>query len=229
MLAVLPLALALVHQVQPRTSVNSELTDRALVLHPLANPAVRPHHLTTNGLAAAQAVGLLHPLLGSLNITFPSPTVSPSGPTGPSHHDQPPCDAACSLLEILARSARLSKLAAALRSSQLDLLLTTDTNITIFAPDNAAFDSLPELMLQDLLANTTVLQSILLRHLTRGLITSDHIPTTETPLITGAGELVMVVTTEAATTITSHMASARIITPDIRAANGVVHIIDSVI
>ena len=219
MLAVFTLLLP---TVQLRSSVNSELTDRALVLHPLSNPAFRPHHLTPNGLAAAQAVGFLHPQLGNLNLTFPSTTASPS-------ELLPPCDATCSLLEILTRSARLSKLAAALRSSQLDILLTTNTNITIFAPDNAAFDSLPDLMFQELLANTTVLQSILLRHLTRGLITSDLIPPTETPLITGAGELVMVVTTEAATTITSHMASARIITPDIRAANGVVHVIDSVI
>ena len=227
MLAVLALLLSLVQleaQLEARTSVNSELTDLALGLHPLSNPAVRADLLTTNGLAAAQVAGLLHPLIGSLNITFPSTTVSPSDPS-----DLPPCDANCSLLEILARSARLSKLAAALRSSQLDLLLTTDTNITIFAPDNAAFDSLPDLMFEDLLANKTVLQSILLRHITRGLITSDHIPATETPLITGAGELVMVVTTEAATTITSHMASASIITPDILAVNGVVHVIDSVI
>ena len=204
-----------------RSSVNSQLTERALELHPLSNPALRPHHLTPNGLAAAQAVGLLHPLLGSLNISFPSTTARPS--------ELPPCDETCSVLEILNRSARLSKLAAALRSSELDLLLTSKTNITIFAPDNAAFDSLPDLMLENLLANTTVLQSILLRHLTRGLITSDQIPATDTPLITGAGELVTVVTTETATTITSHMASAKIITPDIRAVNGVVHIIDSVI
>ena len=211
---------------QLRSSVNSELTDQALLLHPLSNPAVRPHHLTPNGLAAAQAVGFLHPLIGSLNLTLPSP--SPSTTVSPPSL-LAPCDDTCSLLELLTRSTRLSKLAAALRSSQLDILLTTSTNITIFAPDNAAFDSLPDLMFQDLLANTTVLQSILLRHLTRGLITSDLIPPTETPLITGAGELVMVVSTEAATTITSHMASARIITPDIRAVNGVVHIIDSVI
>ena len=211
---------------QLRSSVNSDLTERALALHPLSNPALRPHHLTPNGIAAAQAVGLLHPLIGSLNISFPSSTETTETTETT---ELPPCDETCSVLEFLTRSARLSKLAAALRSSQLDILLASKTNVTIFAPDNAAFDSLPDLMFQDLLVNTTVLQSILLRHLTRGLITSDLIPATDTPLITGAGELVTVVTTETATTITSHMASAKIITPDIRAVNGVIHVIDSVI
>ena len=139
-----------------------------------------------------------------------------------------PCNDSCTVLDLLTQSTRLTKLTTALKSSGLDKILT-NSNITIFAPDDTAFESLPDEMLQELLLNTTVLQSILLRHMTRGMIFAADIPASETPLITGAGEVVTVESTEAATTITSHMASARIITPDIRAANGVVHVIDSVI
>ena len=236
-----------------RTSVNSELTDLALGLHPLSNPAVSLHQLTPNGLAAAQAAGFLHPLIGYLNISSPASTVistsqSPATPPpppppapAPAPAPAPPatralrasahtCADSCAVLDILNRSTHLTKLAEALRTSQLDKIVKATSNITIFAPDNAAFESLPGEMYQELLANTTLLQSILLRHMTRGVIYSADIPTSHTTLITGAGETVNVVAGEFGdVNVTSHMATAMVTSPDIGANNGVIHVINAVL
>ena len=230
-----------------RTSVNSELTDLALGLHPLSNPAVSLHQLTPNGLAAAQAAGFLHPLIGYLNISSPASTVistsqSPATPApAPAPAPAPPatralrasahtCADSCAVLDILNRSTHLTKLAEALRTCQLDKIVRASSNITIFAPDNAAFESLPSEMYQELLANTTLLQSILLRHMTRGVIYSADIPTSHTTLITGAGETVTVVAGEFGdVNVTSHMATAMVMSPDIGANNGVIHVINAVL
>ena len=231
-----------------RTSVNSELTDLALGLHPLSNPAVSLHQLTPNGLAAAQAAGFLHPLIGYLNISSPASTVistsqspaTPPPPPAPAPAPAPApralrasahtCADSCAVLDILNRSTHLTKLAEALRTSQLDKIVKSTSNITIFAPDNAAFESLPSEMYQELLANTTLLQSILLRHMTRGVIYSADIPTSDTTLITGAGETVTLVAGEFGdVNVTSHMATAMVTSPDIGANNGVIHVINSVL
>ena len=81
---------------------------------------------------------------------------------------------------------------------------------------------------QALLSDRVALQSVLLRHMTRGALISKAFPPGPTPLVTGAGERVTVTAFPNQVTITSVLAVAHIIDVDNEASNGVVHVVDSV-
>ena len=81
---------------------------------------------------------------------------------------------------------------------------------------------------QALLSDKVALQSVLLRHMTRGALISKAFPPGPTPLVTGAGERVTVTAFPNQVTITSVLAVAHIIDVDNEASNGVVHVVDSV-
>ena len=64
--------------------------------------------------------------------------------------------------------------------------------LTLFAPTNAAFDHLPATAFAELVSDPVALKATLLRHMTRGAITSADLPPGAVPLVTGAGEKVTV-------------------------------------
>ena len=89
-------------------------------------------------------------------------------------------------------------------------------------------DDIDLIPFQALLSDKVALQSVLLRHMTRGALISSAFPPGPTPLVTGAGERVTVTAFPNQVTITSVLAVAHIIDVDNEASNGVVHVVDSV-
>ena len=81
---------------------------------------------------------------------------------------------------------------------------------------------------QALLSDRVALQSVLLRHVTRGALHSLDFPPGPTPLVTGAGERVTVTAFPNQVTLTSVLAVSHIIDVDNDASNGVIHVVDSV-
>ena len=95
-------------------------------------------------------------------------------------------------------------------------ILSLPGPVTVFAPTNEAFDGLPtplfkvvpmimtslesivirnfDFYFQSLLSKPKELQLTLLRHMTKGDIKSSSFPAGSTPLVTGAGEKLMVTT-----------------------------------
>lgn len=125
----------------------------------------------------------------------------------------------------------LSTLVAALQAAELVTTLQGPGPFTVFAPDNAAFDKLPEGTLTTLLdpANKDLLTKILTYHVVAGTYTAGDlsdgmvIPTVQ-------GQNLTVSIQDGIVTLTSDTNNVvTVIAADLMQSNGVVHLIDSVL
>ena len=140
-------------------------------------------------------------------------TVEPTGDGG----DQ-------TIADLVASNTELSTLATAVRQAGLVEVLSGSENYTVFAPTNAAFDALSPGTVESLLANTTALADVVTYHAVAGEFTAAELMN-GTTLTTVQGQ-VLNVTTAADGTV--QVDGARVVQADIRASNGIVHIIDAV-
>jgi uncharacterized surface protein with fasciclin (FAS1) repeats len=122
-------------------------------------------------------------------------------------------------------AAGFSTLAAALEAGDLVSALQAEGPFTVFAPTNAAFEALPEGVLDDLLLpeNQSQLQNILLYHVVSGQIFSGNLEDGATPT-TLQGQTLTVDLSEGVMINDANVTSADIITK-----NGVIHVIDAVL
>lgn len=117
-------------------------------------------------------------------------------------------------------------LAAALKAAGLVDTLKGRGPFTVFAPTDEAFAKLPKGTVEDLLKpeNKAKLTAILTYHVVPGAVmASDVIKVKEAKTVNG--QSVSVRTTGGSVLIDN----ARVVTADIKASNGVIHVIDSVI
>ncbi|MEM9150979.1 MAG: fasciclin domain-containing protein [Cyanobacteria bacterium P01_F01_bin.3] len=132
--------------------------------------------------------------------------------------------ASSSIVDIAASDDSFSTLVAALKAAGLTDVLNGDTNFTVFAPTNAAFAALPEGTVETLLRpeNKDTLVQILTYHVVPGSVLS-------TALSTGS------VTTVAGPDVNIDLSqgvvvnNARVVQADVKASNGVIHVIDKVL
>ena len=128
------------------------------------------------------------------------------------------------IVDIIVNSENHNTLETAVIQADLAATLSGDGPFTVFAPTDAAFDALPDGVLDDVLADNDVLTTILLHHVHSGnALSTDlsdgmEIPTLNDDILTVSidGEVVMI-----------DMANVTI--TDIIASNGVVHVIDMVL
>ena len=102
-----------------------------------------------------------------------------------------------------------------------------DAALTVFAPTDAAFEALGEASLNYLLNNPDILESTLLYHVVAGaaLTSIDAIAATGTSLEMANGDEAMISLGESGLMIEG----ANIVTTDIVASNGIIHVIDVVL
>lgn len=94
---------------------------------------------------------------------------------------------------------------------------------TVFAPTDAAFAKLPPGTVESLLQNPAALKQILLYHVVAGDVAASQVLRSST-LTTLNGQSLTVATTGGAT-----VNDASIVATDIRARNGIIHVIDTVL
>lgn len=149
----------------------------------------------------------------------------------------PPADAEITrlptnIVETAVADSRLSTLVTALQAAGLDEDLSGDGPFTVFAPTNAAFQALPEGVLEALLADIHALSVILKLHVVAGSELSSvqayaangsSIPTLAS---TSGQELTVSVGIEGGVL---SVGGAKVTITDIYTSNGVVHLLDSVI
>ena len=119
-------------------------------------------------------------------------------------------------------------IAAAQAAGLADALATTD-NITVFAPTDEAFAKLPAGTVENLLKpeNKDQLVAILTYHVLPRELTSTQLPGRTIPVKTlNSGELLRVTKSHSSGVTVD---GANVVTADIAADNGVVHVIDSVL
>ena len=116
-----------------------------------------------------------------------------------------------------------STLVAAVTAADLVDTLNSEGPFTVFAPTNAAFDALPDGVLDYLLANTAALTQVLTYHVVEGEALSTDLSDGDTittiqgdPLTVSIDGTVMI-------------NDATVAIPDVDASNGVIHVIDKVL
>ena len=96
---------------------------------------------------------------------------------------------------------------------------------TVFAPTDEAFAALPAGTLDKLLADKEALKNVLLYHVVAGDVTADQVvKLTSATSVEGAPIAISV--KDGKVYLND---SARVVTPDVMASNGVIHVIDKVI
>lgn len=130
------------------------------------------------------------------------------------------------LVDVVSTNENLSTLATAVEAGGLAESLSADGPFTVFAPTNAAFETLPDGTLDSLLLdeNQMMLQGILTHHVVEGAIRADDIQDGQT------------VQTLAGTTLTFQRTAdgvlvngVPVVMADVEASNGVAHAIGAVL
>ena len=129
------------------------------------------------------------------------------------------------VFDIIQNSIDHTTLTTALQLTDLDETLMGDGPFTVFAPNDAAFDALPDGMLAELLDNPELLSTLLLYHVVSGTVLAGDLTD---------GQEVVTLSNGDAVTITFengdvYVNNAQIIITDLIADNGVVHVIDAVL
>ena len=133
----------------------------------------------------------------------------------------PPMD----IVDTAIEAGSFNTLVAAVQAAGLEEALRGEGPFTVFAPTDAAFAALPASTVEALLADPEALADILLYHVLSGEVMAADV-TDGLEAETLQGQMVsFALHSDGAVTING----ARIIATDIRASNGVIHVIDAVI
>lgn len=127
------------------------------------------------------------------------------------------------IVDTAVEAGSFSTLAVALEVAGLVDVLKGKGPFTVFAPTDAAFDKLPDGILETLLADKQALTEVLTFHVVEGAVMSEVVmKMTEVGTVSGFKAEVKVESGQV------YAAGAKVITADIVASNGVIHVIDNV-
>ncbi|KPK04786.1 MAG: hypothetical protein AMJ56_16815 [Anaerolineae bacterium SG8_19] len=131
-----------------------------------------------------------------------------------------------SIVDIAVEDGRFTTLVAAVQAAGLAETLSGEGQFTVFAPTDDAFAALPEGTVESLLEEPEgALKDILLYHVAEGAVPAETVVTLESAT-TIQGEPVAIAVTDGEVVLND---SAKVISTDIEASNGIIHVIDAVI
>jgi len=136
----------------------------------------------------------------------------------------PPTQSEKTIVDIAVEDGRFTTLVTALQAAGLVETLQGDGPFTVFAPTDDAFNALPDGTVEGLLADIPALTDVLLYHVVSGkVMAADVVNLTSADTVQGSAVNIMV------DGDTVKINDAQVVITDIEAANGVIHVIDSVI
>ena len=124
---------------------------------------------------------------------------------------------------IVATSPQLSLLSVLIEEADMTGIVDAEQPVTLFAPTDEAFDAVPADALAKLRATPETLRRVLRHHAVTGALSSDDL--VDGTLATLDGGAVEIVIDDSGISVSG----ANVVSPDIMAANGIVHIIDQVL
>jgi uncharacterized surface protein with fasciclin (FAS1) repeats len=158
--------------------------------------------------------------------TAPAPTAAPT--TAPMPSSAPSASAATMAKDIVQTATEAGSFKTLLTAATAAGLVETLQGkgpFTVFAPTDAAFAALPAGTLDGLLKDPAALKKILLYHVVSGAITADQVVGL-TSATSVEGSPIAISVKDGAVYLNG---SAKVVTPDVMASNGVIHVIDKVI
>ena len=158
--------------------------------------------------------------------TAPTPTAATT--TAPAPSSAPSAAAATMAKDIVQTATEAGSFKTLLTAATAAGLVETLQGkgpFTVFAPTDAAFAALPAGTLDGLLKDPAALKKILLYHVVSGSVTSDKVVgLTSADSVEGSP---IAISVKDGTVYLN--GSAKVVTPDVMASNGVIHVIDQVI
>merc|ERR1712098_285413 len=134
-----------------------------------------------------------------------------------------------SIPEIVSTNEDLSTLLAAVSAAGLVEALSAKGPFTVFAPTDQAFEKISQEALAALLEDKDALTAVLARHVIAGAaIKAGDIELGITKVETLGGEEVEVIRAGDSVAIRSAAGTANVVSADVMATNGVIHVVDSV-
>jgi uncharacterized surface protein with fasciclin (FAS1) repeats len=185
----------------------------------------------TTTTPATTPTGTTTPAGGTTTTPAGGTTTTPAGgtttPGGMSKPTKTPATTGTgkTIVDVAAGNKSFTTLVKALKAADLAGTLAEAGPYTVFAPTNAAFNKLPKATLNNLLKpeNKAQLQKVLTYHVVAGEVTSKTLKAGKVPTVAGVDATVRIrgknVTID----------NARVTQADIKASNGVIHVIDTVI
>lgn len=128
------------------------------------------------------------------------------------------------IVETAVAAGQFTTLAAALEAAGLIDALKGDGPFTVFAPTDAAFAKLPAGTVEALLQDKERLTAILTYHVVSGKVTADQVVKLDNAR-TLNGKSVRIMVQDGKVMVDN----ATVVTADVMASNGVIHVIDNVI
>jgi uncharacterized surface protein with fasciclin (FAS1) repeats len=128
------------------------------------------------------------------------------------------------IVDVATEAGAFSTLLTAVEAAGLVETLQGDGPFTVFAPTDEAFAALPEGTLEGLLADTEALKQVLLYHVVSGRVMAADVVGLEAAASVQGEEIAISVDGGAVM-----VNGANVVTTDIEASNGVIHVIDAVI
>jgi uncharacterized surface protein with fasciclin (FAS1) repeats len=135
---------------------------------------------------------------------------------------------AANVVETAASAGQFNTLLAAAKAAGLADALATKKDITVFAPTDKAFAKLPKGTVESLLKpeNKDKLKAILLYHVVPKEVLAAEVPTKATAVPTLDGSETLTVRRHGKTV---RVNTARVVKADVKADNGVIHVVDRVL
>jgi uncharacterized surface protein with fasciclin (FAS1) repeats len=131
---------------------------------------------------------------------------------------------ASDIVDTAVAAGDFTTLVAAVEAAGLAETLKGDGPFTVFAPTDAAFAALPEGTVEALLEDIPTLTEILLYHVAGAAVPASDVVGLDTVTTLQGGELPVMVEGDTVT-----IDAATVITTDIEASNGIIHVIDAVL
>ena len=155
-----------------------------------------------------------------------APTATPA-PTAAAPSTAPSASAAMTkdIVETATEAGSFKTLLAAVKAAGLVETLQGKGPFTVFAPTDAAFAALPAGTLDGLLKDPAALKKILLYHVVSGSVRSDQVVGL-TSATSVEGSPVAIAVKDGTVYLND---SAKVVTADVMASNGVIHVIDAVL
>ena len=129
------------------------------------------------------------------------------------------------IVETAVAAGNFNTLVEAVKAAGLVDTLSSPGPFTVFAPTDEAFAKVPKAVMNALLANSTLLTSVLTYHVVPGEVMSSDLKNGISVVKTVEGSDVNITKDSAGVMVDN----AKVINADIKASNGVIHAIDSVI
>jgi len=154
-----------------------------------------------------------------------TPTEEPADTTAEAPAEDEMMTEGETIVDVASANGSFNTLVAAIDAAGLTETLNGEGPYTVFAPTDEAFAALPEGVLDQLLLpeNQEVLAQILTYHVVAGEVPSSEVQTGMVPSVEGSD--LDIVADGGSVTVNG----ANVVTPDVMASNGVIHVIDTVL